>query len=402
MTRCDCSNNPIAGADGDKRSHVCRGAQVTRRHYRDTAQTVPLLGFGMMRLPRTEPEKPDIDCAVTGTMIARAMEAGINYFDTAYFYYGGLSEKCLGDLLSKYPRDSYYLADKMPVMHAETTADAERIFNEQLARCKTDYFDFYLLHAIGAGSWKKAKELRICEFFDEMKVAGKIRRFGFSFHDTPEVLQEVADARPWDFVQIQLNYLDWDLYRSKEQYEILTERGIPAIIMEPLRGGALASFEPDVAAIFRKADSCANIASWAFRYAGSLPNVLTVLSGMSLPEQLEENIRTFAGFKPLTDAERGVIAEALALYRKTTLIPCTGCRYCMPCPAGVDIPRIFGMYNQSRISRNPDAFRTPYGKMGDSEKASACVNCGACLEKCPQKIDIPAELKRIEAEMSAL
>jgi len=393
MTRCDCSNTPP-----DKRSSLCRGPQVSRRHYKETEQTVPLLGFGMMRLPRISADKPDIDYAVTGNMIARALEAGINYFDTAYFYHGGLSEKCLGDLLSKYPRDSYYLADKMPISHAATVADAERIFNEQLSRCKTDYFDFYLLHAVNAGNWKKTVELGICEFLDEMKAAGKIRRFGFSFHDAPEVLRQVTDARPWDFVQIQLNYLDWELYRSKEQYEILTGRGIPAIIMEPLRGGALASFEPDVAAIFHNADPGAGIPSWALRYAGSLPNVLTVLSGMSLPEQLEENIGTFAGFRPLSDAERGVVADALALYRKTTLIPCTACRYCMPCPAGVDIPRIFGMYNQSRITRNPDAFRTSYGKMEESEKASACVGCGACLEKCPQKIDIPAELKKIAVE----
>ena len=389
-----------AGPDGDKSSDSAKGRQVTRRRYKNTAQTVPLLGFGMMRLPRIAPEKPDIDYATAEKQIARAMEAGVNYFDTAYMYHSGLSEKCVGDLLSKYPRDSYYLADKMPVGWCRKASDVERIFNEQLERTRAGYFDFYLVHAVDGSNWKKVKEYKIREFLSRKKAEGKIRKLGFSFHDTPEVLREVANAHPWEFAQIQLNYLDWDLYKSREQYEILTGLGIPVVIMEPLRGGALAALSPEAAGILKKAAPDSSVASWAFRYAASLPNVLCVLSGMTLTEHLEDNIKTFTDFKPLTDAERQTIADALAAYHKITAIPCTACRYCTPCPAGVDIPRIFGLYNQYKITGNASSFRMIYGKMSEEEKAASCVNCGVCLKKCPQHIKIPAELKKIDAEMN--
>ena len=389
-----------AGADGDKSSDSARGKQVTRRRYKNTAQTVPLLGFGMMRLPRIAPEKPDIDYATAEKQIARAMEAGVNYFDTAYFYHNGLSEKCAGDLLSKYPRDSYYLASKMPVRALKKEADVERIWLEQLAKCKTDYFDFYLVHNLNKDRWKTTVDFHVYEFLKQKQKEGKIRRLGFSFHDEPEMLETIAKAHPWDFAQIQLNYLDWTLYRSREQYEILTKLGIPVVVMEPLRGGALATLNADGSAILKKADPNVSAASWAFRYAASLPNVLCVLSGMTLTEHLEDNIRTFTDFKPLNDAERRTIEEALAAYRKSGAIPCTECRYCTPCPAGVNIPRVFGLYNQAKTSGNRGHFRLVYDKMSEDEKAAACVNCGVCLKKCPQHIKIPAELKKIDAEMN--
>lgn len=215
------------------------------------------------------------------------------------------------------------------------------------------------------------------------------------------MLKTIAEAHPWDFAQIQLNYLDWTLYRSKEQYEILTKLGIPVVIMEPLRGGALATLNPEATGIFKKANPNASVASWALRYAASLPNVLCVLSGMTLTEHLEDNIRTFTNFKPLTDAERRTVEAALAAYRKSGAIPCTECRYCMPCPVGVDIPRIFGLYNQYKTSGNFFHFQLVYDKMTKDEKATACVNCGACLKKCPQKINIPEQLKRIAAELES-
>lgn len=386
------------GKDGDKSSEG-KGRPITRRRYKDTALTLPLLGFGMMRLPRLSPDKPDIDYPTVEKQIARAMEVGLNYFDTAYFYHNGLSEKCAGDLLSRYPRDRYYLVTKMPVRALKKEADVERIWNEQLAKCKTDYFDFYLVHNLNRDRWEDTRRFHVYEFLKQKQKEGRIRKLGFSFHDEPEVLKTIAEAHPWDFAQIQLNYLDWTLYRSREQYEILTRLGIPVIVMEPLRGGALAALNPEAVEIFRNANASVSPASWAFRYAASLPNVLCVLSGMTLTEHLEDNIRTFTDFKPLTEAERKVIDAALAAYRKSGAVPCTECRYCMPCPAGVNIPRVFGLYNQAKTSGNTAHFRLVYDKMSDEEKASGCVNCGVCLKKCPQHIRIPDELKKIRLEV---
>lgn len=388
-----------AGADGDKSSDFAKGDQVTRRRYKNTNLTLPLLGFGMMRLPRLEARGPEIDLAEAERMFRRALEAGVNYFDTAYFYHNGLSEKCVGSVLSKIPRDSFYLADKMPVRALRKEADVKRIWEEQLAKCKVDYFDFYLLHNLNRERWEVVKKLKVYEFLKERQKEGKIRKLGFSFHDEPEVLKTIASAHDWDFAQIQLNYLDWTLYRSKEQYGILTERGIPVVVMEPLRGGALASLNAEANQVFKAANPNVSTASWAFRFAGSLPNVICVLSGMTKMEHLEDNIKTFTDFKALDERERAVIENALAAYRKTGAIPCTACRYCTPCPVGVAIPRIFGLYNHAKISGNYMQFRMIYDKLSEDERASACIRCGACLKKCPQKINIPEELAKIDAEL---
>ena len=386
-----------AGADGDKSSDSTKGAQVTRRRYKDTNLTLPLLGFGMMRLPRLRARGPEIDLAETERMFRRAMEAGVNYFDTAYFYHNGRSETCAASVLGKFPRDSYYLADKMPVRALRKQEDVERIWNEQLKKCNVDYFDFYLLHNLNRDRWEDVKKFKVYEFLKERQREGKIRKLGFSFHDEPEILETIASAHEWDFAQIQLNYLDWTLYRSKEQYEILTRRGIPVVVMEPLRGGALANLNDEATKIFKAADPNVSTASWAFRFAGSLPNVICVLSGMTRYEHLEDNIRTFTDFKVLDEREHAVIESALAAYRKTGAIPCTACRYCTPCPVGVAIPRIFGLYNHAKVTGNFRQFRMIYDKMSEDERASACIHCGACLKKCPQKINIPAELEKIDA-----
>lgn len=388
-----------AGADGDKTSDVLQGRMITRRRYKNTAQTLPLLGFGCMRLPQLSPDGPEIDYGTVKQMIDRAMKAGCNYFDTAYMYHDGRSERCLGDLLKAYPRDSYYLTDKMPVWFARDAAGIERIFREQLERCRTDYFDFYMLHSLDSANWELAQKYKACEFLERMKKEGKIRRLGFSFHDSPEVLRKIVDAREWDFAQIQLNYLDWELYRSREQYEILTGAGIPVIVMEPLRGGALAALSPDASDILRKADPHSSNAAWAFRYVASLPNVLCVLSGMTLPEHVEDNIRTFSPLKPLTESERKTLDQALAAYRKRLAVPCTACRYCMPCPAGVEIPKIFGLYNQYKISGNKWLFTNNYNVLPEDAKIASCVNCGKCTKHCPQKIQIPAVLRKIAKEL---
>ena len=386
-----------AGPDGNKTSDLAKGAQVTRRRYRNTSLTLPMLGFGMMRLPTLGPGDPRIDYATAEKQIARALEAGVNYFDTAYFYHGGLSEKCVGDLLTKFPRDSYYLADKMPVRALRKEADVERIWNEQLKKCKADYFDFYLVHNLNKARWNVAVRFHVYEFLKQKQKEGKIRKLGFSFHDKPEVLETIAKAHPWDFAQIQVNYLDWTFYRSKEQYEILQKYNIPAIVMEPLKGGALARLNPEAAAVLKQADPNASVASWAFRYVGSLPNVICILSGMTLTEHLEDNIKTFTDFKPLSKEEYAVIEKALAVFRKKNTIPCTDCRYCMPCPVGVNIPRNFNIYNNFRITGVPHRFNMEYGSLPEDQRASECVSCGACLKKCPQKINIPAEMKKIAA-----
>ncbi len=389
------------GADGNKTSDVTQGAQVTRRRYKNSALTVPLLGFGCMRLPLLAPDKPEIDRVTAKKMIDLAMKAGCNYFDTAYMYHDGQSERCLGELLQAYSRDSYYLTDKMPVWFAKDPAGIERIFNEQLKRCRTSYFDFYMLHSLDVVNWDLAQKRNAYEFLSRMKKEGKIRKLGFSFHDTPELLQKIVNAHEWDFAQIQLNYLDWELYRSREQYEILTKAGIPVIVMEPLRGGALATLSPDASAILKKADPQSSNAAWALRYVASLPNVLCVLSGMTLPEHVEDNLRTFSPLRPLTDAERKTLDQALVAYRKHLAVPCTACRYCMPCPADVEIPKIFGLYNQYKISGNKWLFSNNYKAIPEDSRASACVDCGRCVKHCPQKINIPLELRKISAEFKS-
>ncbi len=371
--------------------------KVSRRRYKDTDLTIPMLGYGMMRLPRLNGE---IDIETVRKQVAIAMKHGVNYFDTAYFYHGGESENCAGKVLSSYPRSSYMLADKMPVSRIRSAADVERIFNEQLKKCQVDYFDFYLLHSLNASSWKKAQRLKVYDILKKKKDEGKIRHLGFSFHDTPEVLQKIANAHPWDFAQIQLNYLDWTIYRSREQYEILTKLGIPVIVMEPLRGGALATLNPQAREVFTRNAPDASVASWAFRYVGSLPNVLCILSGMTMTEHLTDNIKTFTNFKPLSPAERSVITTALNAYQKSGIILCTSCKYCLPCPVGVNIPENFSIYNNFKINGNRQRFDRSYARLGKKQQASSCVSCGLCKKKCPQKIDIPAMLKKVAAAKS--
>ena len=389
----------LAGAaktnDGIMKNTPVSEQQVTRRPYKDSFMTLPLLGFGLMRLPQ---KNGKVDYPTAEAMVAKAMKAGCNYFDTAYMYHNGESEKFVGQALSKYPRDSYFLVSKMPIIMMNSEADNTRIFNEQLARTRAGYFDFYFLHWLNETHWEKAQKLKTLEFMKKMQSEGKIRRLGFSFHGEPETLKKIAEAYSWDLVQIQLNYLDWELCRSGEQYEVLTILGIPVSIMEPLKGGTLVSLTPDAKKVFEQANPDVSIASWGLRYAASLPNVQVVLSGMSAPDQLEDNLKTFSPFKPLTDAERQTVAEALAAYRKSGAVPCTACKYCSPCPAGVNIPRNLALHNQVKGGLPLFHAKLVYDAMSEDERASNCVHCGVCKKKCPQQINIPQLMAEIAKE----
>ena len=286
----------------------------------------------------------------------------------------------------------------MPTVMLKEEADLERIFSEQLERTRAGYFDFYLMHWLNAAHWEIAQRLNLYAFMKKKQEEGKIRRIGFSYHGEPEVLENIARACPWDVAQIQLNYLDWELCRSGEQYEVLTRLGIPVIVMEPLKGGTLVRLTPEAGKILQQAEPAAGTASWGLRYAASLPNVQIVLSGMSDPAQMRENLKTFSPFKPLAEAERRVLEEALALYRKSGAVPCTACRYCAPCPVGVDIPRNIALHNQVKGGLQIFHAKLVYDAMAEEKRASACVDCGACLKMCPQKLPVSTLMREIAKE----
>ena len=351
-----------------------------------------------MRLPcKDDNGKWVIDYEKAQEMVDYAYKSGVNYFDTAHMYHDGQSEDFVGVALSKYPRESFNLATKMPIWMCDTPADVERIFNLQLKKCKTDYFDFYLLHSLGKDNFKKCVEFGAVEYMQKMKEEGKIKRLGFSFHDSPEVLQQIVDYTSWDFAQIQLNYSDWNgSQRAKEQYEVLEKAGIPTVVMEPVRGGALASLCPESDKLFKDARPDSSIASWALRFVATRPNVLCILSGMSNMEQLKDNINTLSNFEPISDAEQKIIDEAVEIYRNKDTVPCTGCRYCMDCPMGVDIPKMFKMFNDFCRSKNQWGYKWEYEHTPDVEKPYSCVKCGKCEEVCPQGIHIPDMLEMIK------
>ncbi|MDR0469431.1 MAG: aldo/keto reductase [Peptococcaceae bacterium] len=367
-------------------------------------KNISLLGFGLMRLPKIAQGSSDIDHEAASKLIDHAMANGINYFDTAYTYRG--SEAFAGLALSRYPRDSYYLATKCPPWMLKDEGDFERIFAESLARCRTDYFDFYLVHnlaqearraALNDDYFERFVQLGMYAMLQKKKAEGKIRHVGFSFHGTPALLQKLTDYFDWDFAQIQLNYLDWTATEAERQYEILAGHQIPVVVMEPLRGGALAVLNDESAHMLNAAQPGASLASWGIRYAASLPNVITVLSGMATMEQLSDNIATTASFQPVSDQEKELLANTAVVYNQAGAVPCTGCRYCMPCPQGVDISRIFSIYNHYRLVKFRIPFDNGYSTLDETEKASNCAQCGFCTEKCPQHIDIPALMREIDS-----
>ena len=383
---------PNAPASGDAEAKPRAMGPVTRRTM--AGESVSLLGFGCMRLPRGGDGK--IDRPLARRLWARYMECGGNYFDTAYMYHDGESEVAVGEFLAGRPRDTYFLVDKMPVWMARTEDGLKRVFDDQLARTKAEYFDFYLMHSLGWGNWELAKKIHALEFLLERKKEGRIRHLGFSFHDAPEAMDPILDAYDWEFAMIQLNYQDWTRYRSKEQYEKLVAKGIDVAVMEPLRGGALARLNDPAKAILRQADPDASPASWAFRWVASLPGVKLINSGMGRESDLEDNLRTFSPIKELTEDERGTISAALAAFQRTQAVPCTACRYCMPCPVGVAIPDVFALWNAYKEDGNARRFRSRYEQLPASARADRCVRCMRCTKHCPQQIAIPDELAKID------
>ncbi len=357
-----------------------------------------LLGYGCMRFPTTAEGKIDREAAEK--LLDKAYEQGVNYFDTAYPYHNGESEVFVGSVMKKYDRSSFYLATKLPLWGVQTLEDVDRIFFEQLEKLQTDYIDFYLMHSVRKAAWDKMVSLGVVKRLEELKAEGRIRYLGFSFHDSYEVFEEVLRYRDWDFCQIQLNYMDTEIQAGLRGYALTEELGIPLVIMEPVKGGSLAAFADDITSKFRALDPAASTASFALRWVGSLPNVKVVLSGMSNMEQVEDNLATFSDFKPMSEKELDTIKEIVDLINSRVQSGCTGCRYCMPCPAGVDIPANFRVWNTYHMYQNYNMVKWSWeNDLGEAKQAKNCIKCGKCEKACPQKLSIRDDLEKVQADL---
>lgn len=359
-----------------------------------------LLGFGCMRFPTKDGK---IDEVRASQMLDDAYAAGINYFDTAYPYHNGESEPFVGKALSKYPRDSYYLATKLPCWEVKTLEDAKRLFELQSSRIDGNRIDFYLLHALHKERWEQMRDLGVVEYLEEKQEEGKIKYLGFSFHDSYEVFEDILNYKDWDFCQIQLNYMDTEEQAGMKGYELTVKKNVPLVIMEPIKGGLLANLPEEVAANFKEVSPEKSIASWALRWVASLPNVKVVLSGMSDEVQVKDNLSTFTDFKELDAKEQKAVEDVARILKERVNNGCTGCNYCMPCPAGVNIPGNFKVWNRYGIYGNKgDALHNWKNELNDSEKAACCIKCGKCETVCPQKLPIRQDLERVQNDFDGL
>lgn len=359
-----------------------------------------LLGFGCMRFPCNA--DGSIDEVQTEAMIDTAMAAGVNYIDTAYPYHDGKSELVVGNIMKKYDRSSFYLATKLPVWFVKTVEDVDKYLNEQLDKLQTEYIDFYLLHAMNKQRFDEMVAIGAIERLEQLKAEGKIKYLGFSFHDGYEVFEEMINYKDWDFAQIQLNYMDADEQAGMKGYALAEEKGIPLIIMEPIKGGSLAVLPGDITAKFRAMDPEASTASFALRWVGSLPNCKVILSGMSNMEQVEDNLKTFGEFVPLSEEEKACVQEVRAALEARVQNGCTGCSYCMPCPAGVDIPGCFRAWNTYYAYQNYGVVRWNWEEgISDAQKPKNCIGCGMCESVCPQQISIREDLARAQEDLDA-
>ena len=366
------------------------------------------LGFGLMRLPWSEDKTwNNIDLKKTKQMIDAYMNNGFSYFDTAWVYHGGASEKVFGELVAKrYPRESFVVTTKMPLWDVKEEADLDRIFEEQLKKCCVEYFDYYFLHAMGKERFEYAEKLHAFEWMQKKKAEGKIKHPGFSFHDSPEVLEWALERhhQEVELIQLQINYIDWESndVASRRCYEIAAKKYNKLIsVMEPLKGGNLASVTPAAAELLKKSQPDLSIASWGIRYAASLDNILVVLSGMSNMEQLEDNMSYMKDFKPLSSDEKALVEKAGEIIKNSILVPCTACHYCTDeanggCPMKIDIPRYFQLYNDQNKYSLTGGIKWNYSEAVKKGSApSDCIACGHCESYCPQKIQIIEELKKV-------
>ncbi len=355
---------------------------------------VSLLGLGSMRLPILSDNEIDENEVVK--MVEYAMENGVNYYDHAWFYHNYKSETLMGKVLSKYKRDSFYIADKMPLWECKCEDDIEKLFLQQLKNLKTDYIDFYLVHSMNKGRIDKVKEWKVMEKLEKWRDEGKIHHIGFSYHDDLETFPKVVEMYDWDFALIQLNYLDVYHQQGIAGYELLKSKNIPAFIMEPVKGGTLANFSDDINKIFKDLRPDSTIASWALRWLANLDNVYVIVSGMSNLEQMKNNISTLSNFEALTKKELDAYDKVYEELKSRAKIDCTYCNYCMPCPTGVNIPKCFATYNDYNMSNNDRFLEWAYGLLyRDKQLPDQCVDCGKCLDLCPQKLEIPLLLKEV-------
>lgn len=360
-----------------------------------------LLGFGCMRFPTTK--EGIINQELAARMLDIAYEAGVNYFDTAYMYHEGESERFLGKYLNKYDRNSYFLTTKLPVMMIESLEQAKQIFEEQRNKLQKEYFDFYLLHGLNKETFSRSVDIGLIKYCEELKEQGKIKYLGFSFHDSYEVFEDIIHYRAWDLCQIQLNYMDTEVQAGMKGYKLAEEKGIPVVIMEPVKGGSLSNLPDTVAGELKSLHPEASLTSWACRWIGSLPNVKVVLSGMSAIEHVQDNLNTFENFKSLDADELEAVSRVAAKIRKWVNNGCTGCRYCMPCPEGVNIPNNFAIWNDYAMKKDPKDIYFQWGMLiKDAEKAKNCIKCGQCEEKCPQMISIRDDLVALQKELDAI
>lgn len=429
----------INGNGGGKGEGEIPKDQMTYRINPTTGDKVSILGFGMMRLPSKsgrsarEGDDEEIDQELVNELVDYALDHGVNYFDTSPAYCKGMSERSTGIALSRHPRQKYYIATKLSNFAPETWSREASIamYRNSFSELQTDYIDYMLLHGIGMNGMEAFNSRYIdngvLDFLVSERKAGRIRNLGFSYHGDIEVFDYLLsrhDEYKWDFVQIQLNYLDWKYAKQINErntnaeylYGELSKRHIPAVIMEPLLGGRLSNVPDNIVARLKQREPDRSVASWAFRFAGSKPDVLTVLSGMTRMEHLQDNLRSFCPLQPLSEEDFRFLQDTATEMMRFETIPCNNCKYCMPCPYGLDIPSILIHYNKCMNEGNlvsdkqsPDyrkarrAFLVGYDRsVPKLRQASHCIGCGQCSPHCPQRIDIPAELQRIDQYVEQL
>ena len=417
----------VAAACGPKATRTEAGAAPELMVLRENpacGDKVSLLGFGCMRWPMIDgPDgKKVIDQEAVNEMVDYALAHGVNYFDTSPVYLRGQSEKAAGEALSRHPRSSYFLATKLSNFSDASARNSMAMYRHSFEQLRTDYFDYYLLHALSGREAfeKRYAESGIMDFLQEEKAAGRIRNLGFSFHGPQSGFDELLALHDegkyhWDFVQIQMNYMDWNHQDDKDEtnashmYAELEKRGIPVVIMEPLLGGRLANVPAGIADQMKAREPGRSIASWAFRFCGSYPGVLCVLSGMTNMDPLKDNLNTFGHFQALSDEEKDFLERMVTQMKEYPLVGCTACQYCMPCPWGIDIPGVFQHYNravtegtyaqsstQKGYERLKKAYLVGYDRaVASVRQADHCIACGECVRHCPQHIAIPGELRRI-------